>query len=237
VRAAEAAWRIAPQDLNVSRNLSLACKQLGAVLHRLQSRTEARTLFDQALALDRARVERDPAKGLWRLDVSFSLGSIGALLQGDGDLDGAFAHYQQAVDLRRAVVASEPKDEFARLSLARGYHRLAGIDAERGRVAESLEWHDRRVQLYRAHLDAHPERDSAWRDYAQAAVGSLTASLDMLEAKPPGARRAHLAQISAMLQTLVATRARWVKEGRAGEFVPTDEGLQLVAQRLKRLQP
>ena len=139
MRAAEAVWRLNPKDNDASRNLSLACKQLGAVLQVQQARTEARALFEKALALDRERVERDPARGLWRLDLSFSLGSIGALLQGQGDLDGAIAHYEQAVELRRAVVAAEPADEFARVSLARGYQRLALIETARGRTAEALE--------------------------------------------------------------------------------------------------
>lgn len=121
LRVAEAVWRGAPDDLSADRNVSLACKQLGAVLQILESPAEARALFDRALALDQARVERDPARGLWRLDLSFSLGSIGALLQGSGDLDGALAYYQRAVELRRAVVAAEPKDDFARGSLVRGY--------------------------------------------------------------------------------------------------------------------
>ena len=193
MRAAEAVWRLNPKDNDASRNLSLACKQLGAVLQVQQSRTEARALFEKALALDRERVERDPAKGLWRLDLSFSLGSIGALLQGQGDLDGAIAHYEQAVELRRAVVAAEPADEFARVSLARGYQRLALIETERGRTAEALGWHRRRAELYLAELNARPERDSAWWEYVQTAFESVSSSLDLIEAAPPGSRQAHLA--------------------------------------------
>jgi tetratricopeptide (TPR) repeat protein len=237
LRAAEAVWRASPDDLSASRNVSLACKQLGAVLEMLKLRADARALYDRALALDRARLERDPAGSVWRLDLSFSLGSIGALLQTAGDLDGALAHYQQAVELRRAVVAAEPKDDFARVSLARGYQRLATIEGRRGRIAESLGWHYEAAALYRAQLRAHPERDQAWRDYAVAGFGSVSASLDLLEAHqgPFPVKRAHLARLESMIADLMATQARWREERRAGQLAPSAEDLGLVGNRLQNL--
>jgi tetratricopeptide (TPR) repeat protein len=235
LRVAEAVWQADPDELNASRNLSLACKQLGAVLQVLESWAEARALYDRALALDRARVERDPARGLWRLDLSFSLGSIGSLLQAHGDLDGALAYYQQAVELRRAVLAAEPKDDFARGSLAGGYQRLATIEGRRGRIAESLEWHEQAAALHLAHLGIHPERDQAWRDYAQTALGSVTASLALLEQNAPRAGRAQLVRLERMIETLAETRARWTKEQRAGEPPVSEEDVRVAAGRLQQL--
>jgi tetratricopeptide (TPR) repeat protein len=199
---------------------------------------EARALFDKALALDRARVEREPGRYMYRLDLSFSLGSIGALLQAQGDLEGAYVHYQQAVELRKAVVESEPTDEFARGSLARGYDRLALIEGRRGRLSHALEWHDRRVQLYLAELKAHPERDGAWRDYAQTAFGSVSTFLDLMDAQKGRSQlgRAHRARLAEMLETLVATRSRWVTERRSGELPPSDADMRRAAERLQRLR-
>jgi eukaryotic-like serine/threonine-protein kinase len=236
LRVAEAAWQSDPDNLSAARNVSLACKQLGAVLEVLKSPAEARALYDRALALDQARVEREPMRGLWQLDLSFSLGSIGGLLQAAGDLDGALAHYQQAVELRRSVVAAEPNDDFARGSLVRGYQRLATIEGRRGRVGESLGWHAEAAALPLAELGAHPERDQAWRDYAQTAHGSITASLTLLEAKSaPDVPRASLVRLEGMIQTLTETHARWTKEGRAGELPVSEEDLRLAAGRLRRL--
>jgi non-specific serine/threonine protein kinase/serine/threonine-protein kinase len=234
---AEAVVRATPDDLNADRNLSLACKQLGAVLQVLESPTEARALYDRALALDQARVESDPARGLWRLDLSFSLGSIGSLLQAAGDFDGALEYYQQAVELRRAVVTAEPKDDFARGSLVGGYQRLATIEGRRGRVVESLEWHDQAAALYLTQLGAHPERDQAWRDYAQTALGSITASLTLLETSKNASRvgRAPLVRLERMIETLAETRARWTKEQRSGQLPVSEEDLRLAASRLQQL--
>jgi non-specific serine/threonine protein kinase/serine/threonine-protein kinase len=238
LRAAEAVWHSDPTDLNAARNVSLACKQLGAVLEVLKSPAEARAFYDRALALDTARVEREPTRGVWQLDLSFSLGSIAGLLQAAGDLDAALAHTQRAVDLRRAVVAAEPNDDFARGSLVHGYRRLATIEGRRGRVVEALAWHAEAVALHLAELRAHPERDQAWRDYAQTALGSITASLTLLESSKTAARvpRASLVRLEGMIKTLTETHARWTKEGRAGQLPVSEEDLRLAASRVRRLR-
>ena len=237
LRAAEASWRLAPDDLDGSRNLSLASKQLGAVLEMLKADAEARALYDRALALDRARVERVPSAGIFRLDLSFSLGSIGALLQRQGDLDGALAHYRQAVELREAVVAAEPRDEFARGSLARGYERLGLIQGRRGQLADALEWYRRRVQLYRTQLHAEPGNDRAWRDYAQTAFGSAVRSLDLIEkSTAPAERRRHAARLAEMLGELTTIRARWAAERRSGDLPPSDAEMRQATERLHRLR-
>ena len=238
LRAAEAVWRSDPNDMNAARSVSLACKQLGAVLEVLKSPDEARPLYDRALELDKARVEREPGRGLWKLDLSFSLGSIAGLLQAAGDLDAALAHAHQAVDLRRAVVAAEPNDDFARGSLVNGYRRLAAIEGRRGRVVESLQWDAEAVALHLAQLRAHPQRDQVWRNYAQTAHGAITASLTLLETSKgtTGVPRASLVRLERMLQTLTETHARWTKEGRAGQLPVSEEDLRLAASRVRRLR-
>jgi eukaryotic-like serine/threonine-protein kinase len=237
LRAAETSFRLAPDDLNGSRNLSLACKQLGAVLEMLNADADARALYDRALALDRARVERAPSTGIFRLDLSFSLGSIGALLQSQGDLTGALTHYVQAVELREAVVAAEPRDDFARGSLARGYERLGTIQGRRGELTAALEWHRRRAQLYLTHLRAQPGDDRAWREYTQAAFGSAVWSLDLIETlKDPGTRRAHAARLAEMFGELTTTRARWMAERRSGGLPPSEAEMRQAADRLHRLK-
>jgi hypothetical protein len=76
--AAEESFAHAPQNLDASRNLSLVYKQLGATLEMLKARPEAVKLYRQALDLDRRRAAAEPARPMWRLDLSFSLGALGA---------------------------------------------------------------------------------------------------------------------------------------------------------------
>jgi non-specific serine/threonine protein kinase/serine/threonine-protein kinase len=238
LRAAEAVWRSDPDDLNAARSVSLACKQLGAVLEVLKSPDEARLLYDRALALDQARVDREPGRSVWQLDLSFALGSIAGLLQAAGELDAALAQTHRAVELRRAVVAAEPNDDFARGSLVNGYRRLAAIEGRRGRVVQSIGWEAEAIALRLAQLRAHPERDQVWRDYAQTAHGAITASLTLLERSKGTARvpRASLVRLEGMLQTLTETHARWTKEGRAGRLPVSEEDLRLAAGRVRRLR-
>ena len=76
--AAEEAFGQTPDNLDASRNLSLAYKRTGALLETMRRVPEAMTLYEKALDLDRRRVAIDPARSIWRLDLSFSYGSLGA---------------------------------------------------------------------------------------------------------------------------------------------------------------
>ena len=71
--AAEAWLAIAPEDPNASRTLSLAYKKVGTEHEMLGRPEDALGFYERAAALDRLRVERDPARGLWRLDLSFAV--------------------------------------------------------------------------------------------------------------------------------------------------------------------
>jgi len=92
--------------------------------------------------------------------------------------------------------------------------------------------------VHLAQLRAHPERDQAWRDYAQTAHGSITASLTLLETSKKAANvpRASLVRLEGIIQTLTETHARWMKEGRAGPLPVSEEDLRLAASRVRRLR-
>jgi tetratricopeptide (TPR) repeat protein len=235
--AAEGAARLAPDNLDASRNLSLAYKQLGAVLEVLKARPEAVPLYEKALELDRRRVAADPARPQWRLDLSFAYGALGSALMSDGDLPGALARYEEAVRLRRAVVSEDPGEDFAKVALARGYDRLAIIKGRLGDVAASFDYTRQRLGVYRERLDAHPERENVWREYAQAAFGAAGACLDLLESHgtPPRTARLRAPEVTAILDHLSATRERWTREGHAGALPPSDDDLGRARERLRKV--
>jgi non-specific serine/threonine protein kinase/serine/threonine-protein kinase len=235
--AAEEVVRLRPASLNADRNLSLAYKQLGAVLEMLNARPEAMQLYEKALELDRRRVAAEPARSLWRLDLSFAYGAIGAALMATGDLPGALARYEEAVRLRRNVVAEDPAEDFAKVSLARGYDRLAIIRGRMGEVAASFDYTRQRISVYRDRLDAHPERENVWREYAQAAFSAAGACLDLLESPgtPPRIARARAADVAAILDQLTATRERWTREKHAGALPPSDDDLGRARERLRKV--
>ncbi len=90
---------------------------------------EARPLFDEAIALDESRVKTDPSSDLARMDLSFSLGSLGALRLEDGDLAGSRALFERALGLREAVATADPANAWAKRGVARAHARLAEIES------------------------------------------------------------------------------------------------------------
>ena len=232
--AAESALEIAPDSLDESRNLSLACKYLGAVLHADGAYDEAMTLYQRALALDEERVRRSP-RTLWKTDMSFSLGSVGSLYANRGDIRKAIEAYERAVSLREEVARADADDDFAQVTLARGYERLANLYGQLPDVSTSLGYSERRIAVHRDRMKKHPERDAAWRDYASTALGAIRTSLDVVE-QPKVARvdAAGVQRIRKMLEELVGVRKHWSAEKRAGALGPTDSELQSLMQRLDK---
>jgi tetratricopeptide (TPR) repeat protein len=208
------------------------------VLERLNSPAEALSLYQKAVALDRGRVAREPDRGVWRLDLSFGLASIGGLLSSQGDLQGARENYLQAVELRQAVVAAEPEDVFAASSLARGYERIAAVTGRMGRVGEAIGWHRQRADLFGARALAHPERDTLWRDYASALVDAVSFALTLLEsaATPYPARKEAIPHVQRMLDSLGATISRWSHEHRPGQPPVPHNVLETLSHRLRELR-
>jgi tetratricopeptide (TPR) repeat protein len=173
---------------------------------------------------------------LWKLDLSFSYGAIGAALSSKQDYRGALDHYDTAVALREEAVAADPEEDFARVALARGYDRQAGLRGRLGDVAGALETQLRRIAIYERRLEEHPERDNVWREYAQAAFGAAASSLDLLEKAPSRVvRRQGARHVRHILDDLVRTRDRWAAENRNGALAPSDEDLRQAIGRCRKL--
>ncbi len=220
VEAAEELFR-RNNTLNDSYNLSLGYKYLGATLEMLERRPEALVLYRKALALDEQRVAAQPDNAPARLALS-------ALLS-DGDLEGGRAGYERAVAEREMAVKADPQDDFAVTSLARGYDRLGGVYERLGQVRTSLAWHDKAIAVYRRRLDAHPDRDHAWREYTGAAFEDVKNATEWIRTCPPADRRTLSAWGTALLDQVQAVQQRWASEKHAGSLAPAAEAVQ--AQR------
>ena len=189
MRAAEATLALTPESASASRNLSLAYKKVGTEHELLGAPDEAIAFYTKAMGLDRARADREPGQGLWRLDLSFSHGALGAAFAKKGELERALDHYLQAVELRRTVVAGDANDDFAQLALARGYERVAFVRWRLGDVDGVIGSQIDRIAVYARRRAAHPERDNVWRDQAAAAMDAAQECLDLLEQYPNSDRR------------------------------------------------
>jgi non-specific serine/threonine protein kinase/serine/threonine-protein kinase len=208
VAAAQRAYALAPQDLHVSRNLSLALKSKGALLERGGSPDAALVDYGQARDLDLARVHRDPAGSLWKLDLSFSYGSIATALARKGELNEAIAIYREAVALREQAANAEPDDDFMAWSLARGYRRMAEFQAGVPDINDVLTSLESQLRVLSRRLDAHPDRPNLWQEYALAAFGAVRLAADVLPTHR-GHPSSAAVRVRTMLANLRARRGQW----------------------------
>jgi non-specific serine/threonine protein kinase/serine/threonine-protein kinase len=236
VEAAEAALGLAPDNPNASRNLALALQQLGTTLEMLTRQEEAIAAYRRALALDRDRAARMQGSADARLDLSFSHGALGAALMGTGDIAGAREQYQQAITLRQAVADADPDNDRATQALAYGHQRMAWVEGEAANLAAAAASQARALTVYRKRVDVHPDRDHVWAEYATALFESTGALVTLLESHPDAGpvRRAVIAQVTRMLDDLVAIRSRWRADERPGTLPPSDDALQALVARIRR---
>jgi hypothetical protein len=135
------------------------------------------------------------------------------------------------------VVKADPNEDYAKTALSRGYERLATIHAEMGDVAGALDLNDQCVQMFRDRVAQHPERPNVWHEYADATFRIARRDTDLL--LTPATRsavRAHSAsRVSALLDELERTQARWLRERRGSPLAPS--AAQIRAERGRLAQP
>jgi non-specific serine/threonine protein kinase/serine/threonine-protein kinase len=237
LEAGTAAVAARPDDLSENRNLSLAYKQLGALLEVLNRRPEAIPFYEKALALDQGRVNKQPAQPMWQLDLSFSQASLAGIFVAQGDLERGRSWYEQAVALREHVLAIDPENDFAKTSLARGYDRLATVRGTQGDVPAAFDYTRRRIDVFRRRLEAHPDREYLWSEYTAAlldAAEKLDAALAQARTTV-SIRRQYVPQATALLDQIVATEQRWTAAKHTSPLPPTADAIQQERARLEKL--
>jgi tetratricopeptide (TPR) repeat protein len=228
VAAAQAAYALAPGDL------SLALKSDGALL-------EHRGLPDAALAqhykardLDLARIQSQPERTIWKLDLSFSYGSIATDLVAKGALREAVETYREAMRLREQAAKADPADDFVVSSLARGHARMAGLLAKVSDVEGVLGSLESQLRVLRQRLDAHPERSRVWEDYGAGAFSAVRLAADVLESHPRHTQRA-ARRVEAMLEELRVRRTQWTAS-HAGSLAEDDAAFAALSKRTHALE-
>jgi hypothetical protein len=85
-------------------------------------------------------------------------------------------------------------------------------------------------------LAQHPERSNVWHEFADAAFRTARRDADLLRAPATGrAFRARAAsRVSALLDELERTQARWLRERRGPALAPAATAIRAERDRLQR---
>jgi non-specific serine/threonine protein kinase/serine/threonine-protein kinase len=234
--ASEAAFRLEPTNPSLSRNLSLNHKTLGAVIQNMGRFDEALALYDKAMVLDTERVTRQPQHPFWKLDLSFTYGSIASVLANKSDRR-ALEYADKAVALREEAVALDPDEDFAKGALARGYDRQGNLRAWLGNLPGAIDAQMKRIAIYDKRLEEHPDRENFLREYNTIAFDAASTSMGYLEKTGSAAalRRQAAQRIDTVLAKVRRIRSQWIADKRAGTIGPSQDDLDRAIARCQTL--
>jgi hypothetical protein len=139
------------------------------------------------------------------------------------------------VELRQLVVTTNPDDDFAKVSLARGHERVGLLLGTLGNVDGALAADEARIRVFTERRLAHADREAFWRDEATAIFSAAQRSLDLLEAHRASLHRAAAPRVHAMLDRLTLLHADWSRQSRRPALPPSSQELRDVRARCERL--
>lgn len=178
------------------RDHAFALKRLGAVLLRAGKYDDSERQYRQALALDEEGIRRDDRPES-RYDITFTLSDLGLIQSRRGEWRDAVALWERALEIRRAVVAVDPRNTRALVGVAALLGRLGNAASVAqdpptsvARYREELRLRDQLVAV-QGRLPARVS-EQAW-----ARLNLASALLDRVDAAPHD-----------------RTRASWIEESR-----------------------
>jgi eukaryotic-like serine/threonine-protein kinase len=94
---------------------------------------------EEALALARTTLSRDPGDSILQRDLAHSLRSVGDIRRKTGDLPGAIEHLRAAAEIMERLATEDPADESTAYHLGVTLNMLADVDVDEGRLDAALE--------------------------------------------------------------------------------------------------
>jgi tetratricopeptide (TPR) repeat protein len=149
-------------------SVALYRKRLGGLLDITGDLSEGLNQYQAATALDEARVEKNPANGRARMDLSFDYSDWGFTLSKMGDLQGAIAQYHKAEKLREDLAAADPRDLRAATGLVSIEERIAGALSDAGERESSRQTFLRTIGLGERLVARFPDQQTALAALAEA---------------------------------------------------------------------
>jgi eukaryotic-like serine/threonine-protein kinase len=183
------------------RAYSLTLKRLGAVEMVTGALEASERRYRTALAMEEEAIRRNPGDRGWPFEVSFTLSDLGLALKRRGQTGECITLWLRALDLRRAALAADPKNERAMGALASLLYRLGGAYLETGRRTEAVAVF-REDMAMRGKLLAQTGRTpSRVREHGWSTLQLAIALLDLADEGGPDAR-AHVNEARALFRTL-----------------------------------
>ncbi|VVN05285.1 hypothetical protein PS662_03564 [Pseudomonas fluorescens] len=143
-------------------HLAMSYDRVGSALEFQGDGPGALVAYRQALAIDRALVDRDPDNIAWQRNLSVSHERVGDLLESQGDGAGAYAAYDSAHAIRKMLTTHDPVNPDWQRDLSISFGKLGNVHKARGDGPAALHAYGEALAI-REQLIRHDPGNLAWQ--------------------------------------------------------------------------
>ena len=135
---------------------------LGDVEATLGNRPSALVHYDQAVALIKALVDRDPNNDEWQRDLAVLYIKIGDISASLASGDKGFESYEKALDIFKAITERNPKRYQWQCDLSWSYKKIGKLRAAHGDSGGALAYYREALHIAQD-LDAREPKNKTWQ--------------------------------------------------------------------------
>jgi tRNA A-37 threonylcarbamoyl transferase component Bud32 len=137
-----------PDDPQRQRNAALVEKYVGGYYENGANYASALQHHLRALGLDQQRYSRSPGDRVAKLDVAIDLSNVAYAHWRQNAITEAITMYRQSLAMREELLASDPKDAFARSKVAFVHRQLGELAEVQGSAVEAMDHLRQAVRHY-----------------------------------------------------------------------------------------
>jgi eukaryotic-like serine/threonine-protein kinase len=152
----------APQNADYRIEQAYAHANVGALLMGLARYDEARTHFEEALRIKRARLARDPLNLEWQADLANTINKVGVNLLRTGDLGAARLHFAEQKRIHQTLVSIAPDHAQWKSGLATSHAFLAALLINMGELDEAQRETEAELRIAES-LASTDAENTTWR--------------------------------------------------------------------------
>ena len=158
-----AQW-LSEQAPDFQRDLSVAHNQLGDLERALGNGEKAKQYFEDALAIRKALVAKEPNRADFQRDLSVSYTKLGDLERALGNGEKAKQYFEDALAIRKALAAKEPNRADFQRDLSVSYERLGDLERALGNGEKAKQYFEDALAIAAALAAKEPNRADFQRD-------------------------------------------------------------------------
>jgi eukaryotic-like serine/threonine-protein kinase len=182
IRANEAARRAVantPESTKAISEQGIAAYWLGYYHFRQRRLNEAKKHWSVYLRTSEQLILLDENNADWKMELSYALNNMGALLQDQGKISGALTYFKRSAKLKEGVLSSRPHDDALRYDLVDTLSWISSADKSQGRLRTAMSGYAVEIGMLRVLVANKPDALLWQRRLASSLLNSATLAVSM----------------------------------------------------------